>query len=112
MYCREEFSVNIVCPEPDLAFLTTEINLRGGSRNDFSSRCSSSPSPPSDSPGRLKIFYNIASRSPILMIFTFLKMALKFIGSSSLLEECGSNISRISSIFLAFLAFLAFPAFF
>ena len=36
-------------------------------------------------------FYNFASRSPILMIFTFLKMALKFIGSSSLLEECGSK---------------------
>ena len=28
-------------------------------------------------------FYNFASRSPILMIFTFLEMALKFIGSSS-----------------------------
>ena len=25
-----------------------------------------------------KFFYNFASRSPILMIFTFLKMALKF----------------------------------
>ena len=49
--------------------------------------------------------YNLASRNPILMIFTFLKMALKFIGTSSLLEECGSNISSISSIFLAFLAF-------
>ena len=36
-------------------------------------------------------FYNFASRSPILMIFTFLKMALKFICSSSLLEECGSK---------------------
>ena len=56
--------------------------------NHFSSR---SPSPPSDSPGRLKIFYNFASRSPILMIFTFLKLALKFIGSSSLLKECGSR---------------------
>ena len=42
-------------------------------------------------------FYNFASRSPILMIFTFLKMALKFIGSSSLFEECGSNISSIFS---------------
>ena len=61
----------------------------GGSRNDFSSP---SPSPPpSESLGRLKNFYNFASRSPILMIFTFLKMALKFIGSSSLLEECGSK---------------------
>ena len=39
----------------------------------------------------LLIFYNFASRSPILMIFTFLKIALKFIGSSSLLEECGSK---------------------
>ena len=37
------------------------------------------------------LFYNFASRSSILMIFTFLKMALKFIGSSSLLEECGSK---------------------
>ena len=36
-------------------------------------------------------FHNFASRSPILMIFTFLKMALKFICSSSLLEECGSK---------------------
>ena len=36
-------------------------------------------------------FYNFASRSPILMIFTFLKMALKFICSFSLLKECGSK---------------------
>ena len=74
-------------------FLTAGINSRGGSRNDFSL---GSPSPSSDSQGRLKISYNFPSRSPILMIFTFLKMALKFIGSSSLLEECGSNISSIS----------------
>ena len=32
------------------------------------------------------------------MIFTFFKMALKFIGSYSLLEECGSNISSIFSL--------------
>lgn len=39
-----------------------------------------------------KLFFdNFPSRSLILMIFTFLKMALKFIGSSSLLEECGSK---------------------
>ena len=37
------------------------------------------------------IFHNFTSRSPILMIFTFLKTILKFIGSSSLLEECGSK---------------------
>ena len=41
-------------------------------------------------------FHNFASRSPILMIFTFLKMALKFIGSSSLLEECGSKKKLLS----------------
>ena len=38
-----------------------------------------------------RFFHNFASRTPILIIFTFLKMALKFIGSSSLLEECGSK---------------------
>ena len=36
-------------------------------------------------------FYNFTSRSPILMIFTFLKMILKFIDSPSLLKECGSK---------------------
>ena len=36
-------------------------------------------------------FHNFTSRSPILMIFTFLKMILKFIGSSSLFKECGSK---------------------
>ena len=36
-------------------------------------------------------FHNFESISPILTIFTFLKMALKFICSSSLLEECGSK---------------------
>ena len=37
-----------------------------------------------------RFFHNFASRSPILMIFRFLKMALKFIGSSSLPKECSS----------------------
>ena len=36
-----------------------------------------------------QIFHNFASSGPILKIFTFLKMALKFICSFSLHEECG-----------------------
>ena len=46
-------------------------------------------------------FYNFASRSPILMIFTFLKMALKFICSSSLLEECGSKNKGATDEFIS-----------
>ena len=37
-----------------------------------------------------RFFHNFASRSPILMIFRFLKIALKFMGSSSLPKECSS----------------------
>ena len=33
--------------------------------------------------------HNFTSSSPILKIFAFLKMALKFVGTYSLLEECG-----------------------
>ena len=46
-------------------------------------------------------FHNFASRSPILMIFTFLKMALKFIGSSSLLKECGSKNKGATDEFIS-----------
>ena len=40
-------------------------------------------------------FHNFASRSPILMIFTFLKMALKFICSSSWVGGRGIKIEAI-----------------
>ena len=37
------------------------------------------------------IFHIFAPSSPILINFTVLKMALKFISTSSLLQECGSQ---------------------
>ena len=37
------------------------------------------------------IFHIFAPSSPILIIFTVLKMALKFVCSFSLLEECGNQ---------------------
>ena len=37
------------------------------------------------------IFHIFAPNSPILIIFTVLKMALKFIGTSSLLQEDGNQ---------------------
>ena len=46
-------------------------------------------------------------RSPILMIFTFLKMALKFIGSSSLLEEYGSKNKAATDEFITNVNFRA-----
>ncbi len=41
--------------------------------------------------GNPRFFHNFASSGPILIIFTFLKIALKFVGSFSLLEECGNK---------------------
>ena len=36
-------------------------------------------------------FHNFATNGPILIIFTFLKIALKIVGSFSLFEECGNK---------------------
>ena len=46
---------------------------------------------PSTDNGIQRFFHNFASSGPILIIFTFLKIALKFVGSFSLLEECGNK---------------------
>ena len=52
-------------------------------------------------------FHNFASRSPILMIFTFLKMILKFVGSSSLLKECDSKNKGAKEEFISNVNFTA-----
>ena len=46
---------------------------------------------PSIDNGDPRFFHNFASSGPILIIFTFLKIALKFVSSFSLLEECGNQ---------------------
>ena len=52
-------------------------------------------------------FHNFTSRSPILMIFTFLKTILKFIGSSSLFKECGSKNKGATEEFISNVNFRA-----
>ena len=48
-----------------------------------------------------QFFHNFASSGRILMIFTFLKMALQFIGSFSLLKECGSKNKGATDEFIS-----------